>query len=139
MSSDESDTFDEEESDKLGSEYGSNGTFSIGLFRLLLGVGFPLDFPLYAYESCDGDGGTTAVPRKNTGEAGTGEGVRTKCTSDDNIFSIAQILSESYIDPMFVVLAGTGWFESVLFGSIWIDPESLLFKITEFLRPTFQF
>ena len=39
---------------------------------------------------------------------GTGEDICNKCTGDDNIFSIAQILDESFIDPMFFRI---GWSE----------------------------
>ena len=42
MPSDESDEYEKEESDKLGSESGSAGTFGVGFGGLLRGVGFPL-------------------------------------------------------------------------------------------------
>ena len=58
---------------------------------------------LSADESCGGDRGSIAFPYKNLDEAGTGE-----CTRDDNIFSIAQILVESWIDPMFIESDGMG-------------------------------
>ena len=44
---------------------------------------------------------------KNCG-AGTGDVVCTKCTDDVNIFSITQILAESWMDMMFVELDGIG-------------------------------
>ena len=53
----ESDGSNEEESDKLGSESESAGTFSAKFGGLLCGVGFPLGVTISAYESCDGDGG----------------------------------------------------------------------------------
>ena len=62
FSSDESDEFDEEEYDKLGSKSGSAGTFGTGLGGLFSGVGFPLGVTLYDYESCNGDGGSLAIP-----------------------------------------------------------------------------
>ena len=62
MTSDELDESDEEESDKLGSEYGSVGAFSTGLGGLLCVVGFPLSVTISAYESCDGDQVSLAVP-----------------------------------------------------------------------------
>ena len=52
---DESDEFDEEESDKLGSESRSYGTFGTVLVGLLRGVGFSLDVTISVDDSCDGD------------------------------------------------------------------------------------
>ena len=50
-----------------------------------------------------GDGWSLDIPYKNIGKVGTGE-----CTGDDNIVSIAQILAESFIDPVFFKLAVMG-------------------------------
>ena len=70
-----------------------------------------------------------------------------ECTINSNIFSIAWILNESWIDPMFFKLAGMGWFELVWLGSTWIESEYfwfqfriklVWFQFTEFLLPTFQ-
>ena len=69
----------------------------------LRGLGFPLGVTLSSYELCGGDGGSLALPYKNIGEACTGER-----TGDVNIFSIAQILAELWIYPMFVGSAGMG-------------------------------
>ena len=66
------------------------------------GGGFTLGVTLSSDESCDGDGRSLALPYNNIGEAGTGGSVCTKCTGDVNIFSIAQILVESWIDTVFV-------------------------------------
>ena len=60
--SDESDESDEEESEKIGSESRSAVTFGTGLGGLFSGVGFPLGVILSDYESCDGDGGSLAIP-----------------------------------------------------------------------------
>ena len=65
---------------------------------------------LYAYESCDGDGGSLAFPWVKTFH-GAG-------TVDDTIFSTAKISAKSLIDTMFVKLDGMSWFESERF---WID------------------
>ena len=108
MLSDESDESDKEEYDELGSESGSAGTFGTRLGGLLRGGGFPLGVTLHDDESCGGDGGLLALSYKNMGESGTGGGVCTKCNDDINIFSIAQILSESWIYPMFVKFSGMG-------------------------------
>ena len=48
---DESDGYNEGESDKLGSEYGSPGMFGTGLGGLLLIVGFPLGVTLSSDET----------------------------------------------------------------------------------------
>ena len=60
--SDESDESNKEESDGLVYESGSGGTFGTGLGGLLRCTGFPLGGTLSDYESCDGDGGSIAVP-----------------------------------------------------------------------------
>ena len=61
-------------------------------------------------------------------------------------FSIAQILSESWIYPMFVEYYGVVLIDLVWFGSTWIKSEyfcfrfiikSMWFQFTENLRPTF--
>ena len=52
-----------------------------------------------------------------------------ECNSDSNIFSIAQMLAESWIDPIFVKLAGMGWFELVWFVSNWIQLEPFWFQL----------
>ena len=57
---------------------------------------------------CNYEGGSLALPFKNIGEAGTGGGVYTKYTGNVNIFSIMQILADSWIDLMFVESAGMG-------------------------------
>ena len=101
--SDESDDSDEDEFDKLGSEYGSNGTYSTGLGGLLCSLGFLLGVNLSDDGSYDSDGGSLALPYKSIGEARTGE-----CTGNANIFSITQISAESWIDPMFVESSGIG-------------------------------
>ena len=62
MSSDESDKYDEEESDKTGSESRSDGTFSTGLGVFFSGVGFFLGVTVSADESCNGNQGSLAVP-----------------------------------------------------------------------------
>ena len=82
---------------KLGSENVSDGTFGTGLGGLSHGLAFPLCVKLSADESCDNDGGSLALLYRNIGEAGTRE-----CTRNANIFSIAVISSESWIDMMFV-------------------------------------
>ena len=56
--SDDSDEPDEEESEKLGSESGSAGTFGTRFGGLLHGIGLTLGVTLYADESCDGYGGS---------------------------------------------------------------------------------
>ena len=99
-SSNESDDSDEEESDKLGSESGSTGMYGT---QLLCGIGINLGVTLYYDESWDSDGGSCTLPYKNIGEADTRE-----CTGDANIFSMAQILAESWIDTVFVELFGMG-------------------------------
>ena len=76
--------------------------FGTGLGGLLHGVGFTLGVSLSTYESCDGDGGSLAIPLKNIGEAGIREGVCTKCPGDFNIFYIAVISYESWIYMMVV-------------------------------------
>ena len=60
--SDESDDYDEEESDKLGPESGPAGTLVTGLGGLLYGLGFNLGVTLSADESYGGDGGSLALP-----------------------------------------------------------------------------
>ena len=62
MLCDESDKSGEEEYDGIGSESGSASTFSTGLGGLLHGVGLTLGVVIYADDSCDGDGGSLAVP-----------------------------------------------------------------------------
>ena len=62
----------------------------------------------YADESCDGIVGSLALPYLNIGEAGTIGGVCTTYTGDTNIFYIARILSESWIDLIFIKLAEMG-------------------------------
>ena len=64
MSSDDSDESGEGESNKLGSKSGSSGTLWTGLGGLLCGGGFTLGVTLSADESCDGDGGSLAIPYK---------------------------------------------------------------------------
>ena len=86
MLSVESDDSDEEKSDKIGSEYGSDITYGTGLGGLLRGLVFPLGISLSADESCDGDRGLLALPYKNIGEACTRES-----TGNSNIFSVALI------------------------------------------------
>ena len=58
---------------------------------------------IFSDKSCDRDGGSLVLPYKNIGEACTGE-----CTGNVNIFSIAKILVESWIDQMFVESSGMG-------------------------------
>ena len=58
-------------------------------------VGLPLGIPLSDDESCDGDWGSLDVPWVNICGVGTWEGVCTKCTNDEIIFLIGQILAES--------------------------------------------
>ena len=82
--------------------------FGAILGGLLHSVVFPLVVTLYADESCDGDGGSLAVPEVNIGEAGTGEGVCNKCTGDVNIFFIARISAGLWIYPMFFKSSGIG-------------------------------
>ena len=60
------------------------------------GLGIPLGVTLSVDESCDVDGGSFAIQYKNIGELDTVE-----FTFNANIFSIAQILPESWIDPIF--------------------------------------
>ena len=55
MLSGESDDSDEEESDKIGSESGSSGTYSIWFGLLLCWLGFTLGVTLYDNESCGVD------------------------------------------------------------------------------------
>ena len=62
MLSDESDDSDVEEHDKLGSASGSPGTYCNGLDGFLLDLGIPLSVMISADESCDGDGGSFALP-----------------------------------------------------------------------------
>ena len=114
MFSDESDDSDEEESDKLGSESGSDGTCGTGLGGFTRILGFALGIKLSADESCDGDRGSLAFPNENIGEVCTRES-----TSDSNIFSIAWIKAESWIDLMLVELDEMVLFDSVWFGSTW--------------------
>ena len=59
---DDSDESDEEESEKFGSESRSDGTFITGLGGMLSGLGLPLSVTISADESCDGDGGSFAIP-----------------------------------------------------------------------------
>ena len=97
---DKYDESEEEESDKLGSEYGPIGMFGTRLGGSLHGLGFTLGVTLSDYESCDGDEGSLALPYKNIGEAGTRGCVCTKYTSNNNISSTEPILA-SKIDLMF--------------------------------------
>ena len=62
LSSDESDESYKEEYEKLGSESGSYSMFGNGLGWLLHGVGLHLGVTFSADESCDGDGGSLAIP-----------------------------------------------------------------------------
>ena len=101
--SDESDDSDEEKYDELGSESRSAGTSGTRLGGFLRGLGFPLGVTISADESCNGNRVSLALTYKNIGEAFTGE-----CTGNASIFSIAQILVESWIDPMFYKSAGMG-------------------------------
>ena len=87
---DESDDSEIGESDKLGSESRSAGTFGNGLGGLLCGKVFPLGVTIYDDESCGGDGGPLALPLVNIRKLCILE-----CTSDANILSIVQISSES--------------------------------------------
>ena len=57
-SSGESDKYNKEESDELGSESRSSGTFGIGLGGFLHGVGLPLGVTISDGELCYGDGGS---------------------------------------------------------------------------------
>ena len=86
--------------------------------------------------------GVTCSPYKNICGAGTVE-----CTSNANIFSIAQISDESWIDPMFFESDGMVWFELVWFVSMWIGSEyfwlkfgieSVWFQFAECFLPTFS-
>ena len=72
------------------------GGFSHGLVT-------PLGVTLADDESSGGDVGSLALLYKNIGEACT-----VFFTGDANIFSIAHLLAELCIDPMFVKLAGMG-------------------------------
>ena len=159
-SSDESDESDKEESDKLGYEFRSAGTFSIILGVLLRGVGLHLGVIIYADDAFDVDGGSLAVPWvKNVHGEGTREILCIKCTGyawvlvfvgdawsivylvfrlHDNIFSISRISYESLIDPVFFKSDGMGWYKLEWFRSAWIELESLWFQIIEFSRPTFS-
>ena len=87
----------------MGSESVSDGTYSTGLGGFLRGLGIPVGVTLSYNESCNNDGGSLALPCENIGEVGTRE-----CTGNFNIFSIAKIFAESWIDTMFVELAGIG-------------------------------
>ena len=60
--SDESDEFNEEESDKLGYESWSSNTYSTRLGGLLRGLGIPLGVTLTDDESFGSDGGSLAPP-----------------------------------------------------------------------------
>ena len=81
--------------------------FSTGFGVLLCGTGLPLGVILSSYESCDGDGGSLAVPWViNVCGAGTGH---------EKIFSIAQTSAKSMIDPMFVSLTRMSLFELAWF------------------------
>ena len=73
----------------------------LGGFLRVLGI--TLGVTLSDDESCDGYRGSLALGYENIGEADTGE-----CTGAENIFSIARILDESFIDPMFVESAEMG-------------------------------
>ena len=66
MLSDESDDSDEEEYGKIGSESGSDGTYGTGLGGLLSCLGISLGVTLYSDDSCDGKGGSLALPYVNT-------------------------------------------------------------------------
>ena len=61
LSSDGSDKSDEEESEELGSKFGSADTFGDVFVRLFHGVGLTLGVTLYSDESCDGDGGSLVL------------------------------------------------------------------------------
>ena len=73
---------------------------------MLRGVGFPLGVTISDDESCNGDQGSLADPKVNICGAGTREGVCTKCTKNEKIFSIDIILAESLSYPIFVKSAG---------------------------------
>ena len=62
-SSNDSGEFDKEEYDKLGHKSGSAGTFGTGLGGLLHGIGLTVGATIFSDESCDGDGGSLAVPQ----------------------------------------------------------------------------
>ena len=94
---DDLDESDEGESNEFGSEYGSVGTYGTLLGGLLSGLVIPFCVALSDDESYDGDRGSLALTYENIGEASTGE-----CTGYYNVFSIAQILAESWIDTTFV-------------------------------------
>ena len=64
------------------------------------GLGFPLGVTLSADGSCDCEGGLLSIQFKNICEAGTIE-----YTSNVNLFNIARISTESWIDLMFVELS----------------------------------
>ena len=92
MLPDESDEFDKEEYEKLGSESGPSGTYGTNLRELLCGLAYSLGVTLYDDESCDGERGSLVLPYKNISEACT-EACTRACTGDANIFSMAQILA----------------------------------------------
>ena len=71
--------------------------------RLSRGLEITLGVTLSSNESYSGERGSLAFPSVNFGEAYTNE-----CTGDANIFSVAIIPSESFIDTMFVELSGIG-------------------------------
>ena len=81
LSYDQSDETDKEESDKLGCESGSAGTFVTVLGGLLHGVVLPSGVNIYDDISCDGDGGSL-FPLVNIGEAGTGGYECNECTRE---------------------------------------------------------
>ena len=62
MLSDESDNSGREESDKIGAEFGSYGTFGTVLGGLLLVVGLPLGVTISTDELCGGDWGSLTDP-----------------------------------------------------------------------------
>ena len=152
LSSDESNESDKEESKFFWSESGLAGTLGTRLGGLLRDVCLPLCVTHSAYETCDGNGGSLAVPEvKNISGAIKWKGACTKCTSNVwvlilvgnaravvsfcfslhyNIFFIAQIMTESFIDRMFVKSSVMSWFESSWFVSTLIESEFLWFQIT---------
>ena len=108
--SDYSDGSDKEAYDELGFESGSSGTCSTVLGGFLCGLIFPLGVTLSTDELFNSDRGSFALPYINVGELCNRE-----CTDDENIFYIAWMLAESWIDPMFIKFAGMCWIELVWF------------------------
>ena len=62
MLPDETDDYDEEEYDKLGSKSEPSGTYGTRLGGLLCGLLFTLGVTLHDDESCDGDRGSLVLP-----------------------------------------------------------------------------